>query len=402
VITHEEAERLRERLLAVLRDDGHDADRMLARLETIGKESGVDAGAALLLILTNLVFAGAEARTHWRRALDHRGRLETQLGRDPGVRTALVDYFMNIDRRLVQPTLVDDDSFDGCERGEALDSLTGLQTGRTFHRSVYAELRRARRYGQRMSVVLFDLDDFERVNAKHGRPFGDATLVEAARLLTRQVREIDGIARPGEDELALLLPETGRSGARLVAERFRSGLESRFAGESGNELSLRLTVSGGFASYPDDASTPEVLLERAAQALYLSKALGKNTVRPYEQERRGFLRFDVPAERFAIEFPAHGTSGRLLNFSRSGILFRGSQRFRVGDAIELRLVDRSAPDSLPGPRIRGRVTRLVSTDAAPGDDGHERRIGVAFERQKTNSLVEFLESARHGAPGPHA
>jgi len=389
VITREEAERLRERLLTVLRDDGHDAARMLVRLETIGKESGVDASSALLLILTNLVFAGAEARSHWRGILDHRGRLETQLGRDPGVRTALVDYFMNIDRRLVQPTLVDDDSFDGCERGEDLDALTSLQTGRTFHRSVHAELRRARRYDQRMSVVLFDLDDFERVNARCGRAFGDATLVEVARLLTRQVREIDGVARPGEDELALLLPETPRSGARLVAERFRSVLESRFAGE------LRLTVSGGFASYPDDASSPEILLERAAQALYLSKALGKNTVRPYEQERRGFLRFEVPEERFSIEFPAHGTSGRLVNFSRSGILFRASQRFRVGDAVELRLVDRSAPDSLPGPRIRGRVARLVSTDA-----GNERRIGVAFERQKTNPLVEFLESSRHGAPSP--
>jgi diguanylate cyclase (GGDEF)-like protein len=96
---------------------------------------------------------------------------------------------------------------------------------------------------------------------------------EAAALLRAQVREVDLAARPGEDELALLLPGTDRVGARSVAERFRMLVERRFAEKEA------LTISGGVSCYPEDAGSPELLLERAARALYAAKVAGGNVVR---------------------------------------------------------------------------------------------------------------------------
>lgn len=84
MITREEAEGLRDRLLAVLEEDAHNTQRLVARLDAIGRESGVGAHAALLLILTHLSFEEEEARRHWEAILRHREELSTALARDAG------------------------------------------------------------------------------------------------------------------------------------------------------------------------------------------------------------------------------------------------------------------------------------------------------------------------------
>lgn len=153
------------------------------------------------------------------------------------------------------------------------EPLAGVAGERTFRAAVARELRRARRYEGKVAVVLFDLDGFAAIDAALPPPAADALLHQAAELLREQVREVDLAARPGEDELALLLPGADRSAAWSVAERFRTLLERRFAGAPG------LTLSGGVACYPDDARSPELLLERAARALYAAKAAGGNAIR---------------------------------------------------------------------------------------------------------------------------
>ena len=115
VITREEADRLRDQLLAVLEEDAHNAERLLARLEAISTETGIGAHAALLLILCRLAFEDGEARTHWNRIVAHRAALSRTLGRDIGVRVALFDYFINVNRRLVQPTLIDLEMYESGE-----------------------------------------------------------------------------------------------------------------------------------------------------------------------------------------------------------------------------------------------------------------------------------------------
>lgn len=405
--------RLREQLSAALAEDPHNTELLLARLDSITKESGVGAHAALLLILTRRTFEESDAARHWQAILEHRRAMSEALGRSVGIRVSVLDYFLNVNLRLVQPNLIELDMNEGLSL-HAIDPLTGLATDRAFRSAVQAETRRARRYLQKASVVLFDVDALASLNAAVGELVADRLLKEIAILLRNKIRDIDLAARPAEDELALILPETDRNGALLVAERFRSEVESHFSHREAAGRPVRLTVSGGVASYPEDATTAEGLLERAAQALYQAKAAGKNTVQVYRPERRRFLRVDLDPGCFEVEVlsPRAMDSGRARNLGKSGILFVGSEALQVGEEIEIRLVADCKDESMRSPRIRGRVVRLeelpeapLASDAEQGERVVDRfEIGMAFDLDWTDeeaSLIEFFESVerrRAGSP----
>ena len=410
MITREQADRLRDQLLEVLSEDAHNTKRLLARLDSITRESGVGAYSALLLILTHLAFEEGEARGHWEKILAHRHELSLALGRDIGLRVALVDYFMNVNRRLVQPTLIDLELFETRDQTASTDVLTGLADDRSFRGWVQSELRRAKRYGQKVALVVFDLDDFGDVNDALGKLVCDRLLREIAILLNNKIRDIDLAARPGEDELALLLPETDRNGALLVAERFRREVERYFARREAAGRTLELSVSGGVACYPDDATTPELLLERAAQALYHAKASGKNTVHLYHPERRRYLRFDLEPGRFEVEVlePDPVAEASPCNLSRNGLVFTCPEALEVGEEIEIRLIDSSPGEGIPTLRMRGQVVRLEElpepegvspADLPPPVDLADRfEVGVAFNLDwagNEDDLLAFLEKA-HG------
>ena len=409
----EEAGRIRDQLLELLAEDAHNTQRLMARLDSITRESGIGAHAALLLILTHLAFEEHEARRHWTQILEHHRGLSEALGRDAGVRVALLDYFMNVNRKLTRPTLIDLQLLDSAAERANEDTLTGLATDRAFHRELQHELRRARRYRQKAAVVLFDLDGFAETNDRLGPLVADRLLREAAILLSNKIRDIDVAARPGEDELALLLPETDRNGALLVAERFRAELESFFRRRESAGGPVHLTVSAGVACFPEDALTPELLLERAARALYQAKAMGKNTVQLFHPERRRYLRFELEPGRFEVEVlaPANHASGRLRNLSRNGILFASPEALQVGEEIEIRVAD-GADDAASRPlRIRGRVVRLEelplsdgTDDAGPEEETAEDRfeIGVAFDLawgEGIDDLLDFLERVQSRVAG---
>jgi diguanylate cyclase (GGDEF)-like protein len=412
VIDAEEAGQLKEQLLAVLAEDARNSERLLGRLDLLSQETGIGAHAALLLILAHLSFEESEARRLWEEILAHRHEMSLALGRDVGVRVSLVDYFLNVNRRIVEPTLIDVEMFEAGRSEGSVDPQTGLATDRAFRTAVQGELRRAKRYAPRVAVVGLDIDGFAAINARVGSIIGDRILREVAILLNNNVRDIDLAARPGEDEMALVLPETDRNGGFLVAERFRREVELHFSRREAGGKPVGLTVSGGVASYPEDARTPEALLERAAQALYVAKASGKNAIQVYHPERRQFLRFDLEPERFEVEVltPRDRRPGRLLDLSRNGIIFTSPEALEVGEEIEIRLVasERSEPPSV---RLRGRVVRLEELpedmpDAAPGGEtiGITDRfeIGMAVEaedRDGRRSLLDFLDHARSGTPG---
>jgi diguanylate cyclase (GGDEF)-like protein len=406
-----EADRLRGELLEVLAEDAHNTQRLLARLDAISRESGISAYAALLLILTRLTFGEEEARDHWRLILDHHRRLTAALGRDAGIRVAVLDYFMNVNRRLTQPALIDLEMMESGGGDPAKDALTGLASDRSFRISLQQELRRARRYSQKASLALFDMDDFERINDEFGSLVADRLLREAAILLSNKIRDIDLPCRPGEDELALLLPETNRNGALLVAERYRAALESFFGKRESGGKRIDMTISAGVACYPDDADTPDTLLERAARALYQAKASGKNTVQLYHPERRRFLRFELEPGRFEVEVlsPPDRQSGRLRNLSRSGILFSSPEALEVGEEIEIRLADTGNGERHKPFRMRCRVVRLEELPAdrgeSPPDDGLVEdlyEIGVAFDldwEKGSDDLLGFLEKVQSHSIG---
>ena len=156
------------------------------------------------------------------------------------------------------------------------DTLTGLMNRRAFLEWAGRELRRSLRYGDSLSVILFDIDHFKNINDTRGHAAGDAVLAAVGRLLGASVRACDIAARWGGEEFVVALPSTGIEGAALLAERIRSDLSCAKIADSAGQF-VPVTASFGAAVIAAD-DTAEVLVDRADRAMYKAKSAGRNRV----------------------------------------------------------------------------------------------------------------------------
>ena len=154
----------------------------------------------------------------------------------------------------------------------ATDPLTGASNRRRFGEALRVEIARSRRYGVPLSLIVLDVDHFKRINDSLGHPAGDRVLVELAKLIAGNVREMDVFARLGGEEFAILAPNCDANCARPFAEKLRRVVEAHAFPDIG-----RLTCSFGLAEYRD-ADDPDTLIERADDALYRAKDEGRNRV----------------------------------------------------------------------------------------------------------------------------
>lgn len=152
------------------------------------------------------------------------------------------------------------------------DPLTGASNRRRFDEALRTEVARSRRYGVPLSLVIFDIDYFKRVNDTLGHPVGDQALVRLAELISGNIRETDVFARLGGEEFAILAPNCDLSCARQFAEKLRGVVERHaFSGVG------RLTCSFGVAGYREGEGR-DALVKRADEALYRAKGEGRNRV----------------------------------------------------------------------------------------------------------------------------
>jgi diguanylate cyclase (GGDEF)-like protein len=163
------------------------------------------------------------------------------------------------------------------ERQAVTDSLTGLANRRQFYEVLGREYERAQRFGQAVSLILLDIDDFKLINDSRGHLAGDAVLHSVAATLAEVIREIDLAARYGGEEFAVLLPQTGPEGAANLAERLRSEIAARSI-RFGTEEITGVTASFGVAAGPVHDQTQIDLIASADAALYQAKREGKNHV----------------------------------------------------------------------------------------------------------------------------
>lgn len=164
------------------------------------------------------------------------------------------------------------------ERLSQTDDLTKLHNARYLRQFLLNEIRRARRYGSNVSALFLDLDDFKRINDRHGHLVGSHVLMEVAAVILLSVRDTDAVARYGGDEFVIVLPDTGKDLAGVVAERIREKI-GKFEFTGGRRLQLSLTASFGVATFPFHASSPQQLIACADTAMYEAKAANKNCVR---------------------------------------------------------------------------------------------------------------------------
>jgi diguanylate cyclase (GGDEF)-like protein len=161
------------------------------------------------------------------------------------------------------------------------DGLTGIYNNRHIMDLTERELKRAKRYQRHLCAILFDLDFFKQVNDRFGHLTGNMVLQTVTRLCSASVRESDLIGRYGGEEFLIITPETDIAEAAEIAERLRQGIEKmRIPTEKGD---VHVTISLGVATCePGSDLSLQELIRRVDEALYVSKAKGRNCVSLWE------------------------------------------------------------------------------------------------------------------------
>lgn len=170
------------------------------------------------------------------------------------------------------------------------DELTGLHNRRYLHERLEQEISRAKRYGTKLSCLLFDLDFFKVVNDIYGYDWGDVLLRSIADKLKQLIRKEDILTRYGDEEFLLILPNTSEENAFLFAERFRRDIEKMEFIPAGEEERHPITISGGISTYPCLEDTEEdvnTIIRYAEHALYNAKKRGKNKIVQFSQINLG-------------------------------------------------------------------------------------------------------------------
>jgi diguanylate cyclase (GGDEF)-like protein/putative nucleotidyltransferase with HDIG domain len=223
------------------------------------------------------------------------------------------------------------------------DALTGLLDRRGFQEVFDLELERARRAETPLSLIVGDLDRFERVNEEHGHPAGDEALRRVARTFRSSKRGFDVAARIGGEEFALLTPGSDAHGAYMLAERIRTGIEQAEDG---------LTISFGVATFPLHGTASGALLLAADHALYAAKALGSNRTVISSAEVPGILASPArPQTGARVDLTALLSLAEALDVRDTG---SASHCHRVGRLAELTARELGlAPDAVERVRLAG-------------------------------------------------
>ncbi|HCC68673.1 MAG TPA: hypothetical protein DEP99_02170 [Nitrospiraceae bacterium] len=161
------------------------------------------------------------------------------------------------------------------------DGLTGLNNHRIFQEQLEVEIKRAKRYGRPLSLLMIDIDYFKKFNDTYGHQAGDSALKGLANILLKNLRNADSAARYGGEEFAVIFPETTIEGALKTAERIRNETAWHTFNLDGKEK--HLTVSIGVSIFPDDAMDRESLIKAADDAMYMAKKMGRNRVITFQQ-----------------------------------------------------------------------------------------------------------------------
>lgn len=170
------------------------------------------------------------------------------------------------------------------------DELTGLHNRKYLLERMDQEISRAKRYGNALSLLLFDLDFFKVVNDIYGYEWGDVLLKSIADKLRNVIRKEDILTRYGDEEFVVVLPNTAEDNAFLFAERFRKEVERMEFIPAGEEERHPITISGGIATFPclpDTEEDANTVIRYAEHALYNAKKRGKNKIVQFSQINLG-------------------------------------------------------------------------------------------------------------------
>ena len=333
----------------------------------------------LFLLVTNLGFSENTAKNHWQNVLATWKSLNNALPEKVDFRVAVLHYFLEVQKRLKSPTIVEIKLFKKVQDAVYVDDLTELYNYRYFRERIDEEVKRGHRYNSSLSLLMLDVDDFKAFNDRYGHEQGNIALSNFAHLLKDSVREVDVVARYGGEEFAIILPATPKSGALKVAEKIRANVEKTPIDGEECQPPKTLTVSIGVASVPSDSASSDDLIQKADDALYRAKSLGKNRIEAFSNERREFPRFNVCLIGKLQVLYKDSMTVTTSNISQGGFLINTNHLLQEGCVVQL--------DLSFGPE-RHPLTCITMVVWVAGR-GQHNEIGVKIINADTSQLHEF-------------
>lgn len=161
-----------------------------------------------------------------------------------------------------------------------IDGLTELYNHRYFQDTLKQQIEMSRRYNQPVSLIICDIDFFKKFNDTYGHQAGDAVLRQVAQTLKKNSRTTDYVCRYGGEEMSIILPNTGADEAMLLANRICASVAEKPFKLTPVDTAP-VTISLGVATFPENAQTPQDLIEWADKGLYYAKEHGRNQVGRY-------------------------------------------------------------------------------------------------------------------------
>ncbi|MFC1504350.1 diguanylate cyclase [Spirochaetota bacterium] len=229
-------------------------------------------------------FDEEEAKEHWNSIFKNYEDLDKKLKRNVTLKLAVFDYFLNLDKILYNPILVEVHLFRSTEELAIIDALTGLYNRRFYDEIIEREISRALEHQHKVSLLLIDIDDLKAVNDENGHLFGDQVIKTTALIIRDVFTDEDISCRYGGDEFAVIMPDTNEKESLKKANAFRNKFKKDLFIKKN-----KITISGGIATYPSDGITSKILMQRANRSMYKSKYSGKDMVF-HEQGRKARLR----------------------------------------------------------------------------------------------------------------
>lgn len=364
-------ELIRESVLKCLDNFSFDDDKLISELNCIIEKDGSEAYQVIFSVLTHLDLTTDKAKDYWKQIIFHRNSISKTLGRNINLRTAICDYFCSISKDMKNPIVIEIRVFEEALDSLKYDSLTGLYTRRTFDDMFLRETDRAIRYGLELSVLFFDLDDFKEINDTFGHLAGDETLKHVAGIVMGEIRTIDVAVRYGGDEIVVVLPETGKVNALVLGERIRKRVEETKHEYEGQIISV--TISGGLATFPIDATDTESLIKNSDIAVYRAKEEGKNNIIVFSENKRHYMRVDfitgIQVRVVDSKDDNDVLEATSKDISTGGILFENSYPIDMNTKVRLRIPTGIAEEPL---LVAGTVVRVEKFSSNQYD------IGISF------------------------
>lgn len=375
---------IHKKVLASLNKYASDNELLVRELEELISEDSNFVYPIIFHLLTESDPSKENMRDVWRKIMaDYESMHQDQKERI-GLKTAICQYFCSVVKSFDNLTVIDARHYKKTVELSRTDYLTGLNNRRIFQEILEMEIARAERYRGELSVLFFDLDNFKSVNDQLGHAVGDKVLQRIAKTILQNKRQEDIAARYGGEEFVLLLPETGKSKALVIAERIRREIQKLSFEDTGKII--KQTTSCGLAAFPYDAITSDDLLQRADRALYRAKAMGKNTVSMFSQNMRRYVRvpFHGTVRTYELgEKSAVVHTATAVNIGGGGLLFENNSLYTPGATMQVKLSLRPQhPLTITG--------RIIRSDRQKKGNHQSAISFLEMNRKTTGEIFGFI------------